>query len=394
MLRRTATSLKNLLAAVLLLGLALVVAEVGLGWLAPPKPPAVTSQADAAVQQLLVPSATRHHELKRSARLRMLGGPEFKTSSLGLRQTPDSRTGRNALRVLFLGDETVLSARVGSKESLPGRLEQFLERATQRQVHVINGGIPGYSPLLSWLAFRHELHRLEPDLVILHFGMNDVTDDAIYRRRLVSGEHATVCANPLLDEFADGTGPLVRHVRDSALARTALQGLNAEAELRSLAEQYQWTLGNADGLKLRIQHAIGPLRRFANAAKKQDFSLLVTTSPVPWQVTGSESFSDLANQLPDTQWPVAETLPSQILNAACRQYEVELCDPANAFRSFEQADRLYSPASVELSAYGNALYAREIAAKILKTSQFAALFESTGVATVSDQSLSHPSGKH
>ena len=394
MIRRTVTSLKNLTAAVLLLGVVLVMAEIGVGWLAPPVPPAVTSQVKASLQQLLVPSATRHHELRRSAQLQIPGGPQFRTSSLGLRQTPGLETTSDTLRVLFLGDEAVLSARVEHEEPLPGRLEQFLGRATQRNVHVINGGIPGYSPLLSWLAFRHELHRLKPDVVILHFDMSDVTDDAIYRRRLISGGHTTVCGNALLDDFSDGVSPLTRHVRDSALVRTALQSLSADAKLSLLSERYQWTLGNADGLKLRIQHAMEPLQKFADAAKEQGFSFLVTTSPVPWQVAASDSFSELASQLPGTDWPVTESLPAQILNAACRQYDVELCDPADAFRSFADVDRLFIGFAVELSAYGNALYAREIAAKLIKTPRFAALFERTGVAAVSDKSLSHPSGKH
>ena len=375
--------MKHFATALVLLVLALVVTEVVLQLTDAPPARYVTSRATEQFQPMLVPSATMYHEMLRLTEHQTPGGMTFRTNSLGLRAVePARQKSADQVRVIVLGDQSVLGPELPEEHTVPGRLRIFLTQATGRDVDVINAGIPGYSPLLSWLQFRHELQRLSPDVVVLHFDMTDVADDSLYRGHLKeSGDHQ-ICVNPLLGDAQIANSPVGRAFQNSALLRRlrSFAGVSAEAQAQaaSIRGQYEWTTGTPSDLRLQIQHALGPIERFGSTADRERFHFLVSTSPVPWQVTSSDGFSALAAQPgAPTNWPVTDDVPHQILRAACERNAVHFCDATSAFRSFSQPDKLFAPDSAELSAYGSTLYAREIASKLLSTPDFAGLFTQT-----------------
>ncbi|MGB4711561.1 MAG: SGNH/GDSL hydrolase family protein [Fuerstiella sp.] len=382
MFQALSRSVKQFLTALVLLLLAVVGLELLLQIKTEAPVSTVSSRAKLQWQPLLAPSAVTHHEMRRLYKQQDSGtGLTISTNSLGLRgDQPAIPKPADVFRVLVLGDDTVLGAELPTEETVSARLQTFLQSATQRQVEVLNAGVPGFSPLLSWLQFQHELKKLKPDLVVLHFDMTDVADDSAYRSMLRDSGTDQICSNPLLFPDRHAGNPLIRLMRNSSLCQLfksnagALTGERSQAMSSALFERYEWTAAANTDLRLLIQHALSPLTQFQRDSQIEGYRLIVTTSPVPWQVASGESFPGLSEQISATAvWPETEDLPYQILQAACDKDGIPFCNSTDAFRGFSQPEKLFLGDSPELSKYGALLYAREIASMLLKTPDIAGL---------------------
>lgn len=371
MFKTLSKSARHFAIAVFLLLLIVLLAEVGLRVTAPPRAATVTAVSPCHLQGLLVPSATTHHEMVRMASITCDSGIEITTNSLGLRgPQPDNSNASNRRRILVLGDETILGPRLGNDETVPARLEQFLNK-NGVEAEVINAGVPGYSPLLSWLLFQHELERLKPDVVILHFDMTDVADDASYRPHLKSEGDQRVCCNALLHTGPQNANPMLRLVQSSALVdwlrqKSGLGGGASEDDRNWLQDRYRWTAASSSDLRLLVEHALDPIRLFHRASRDQGFELILSTSPVPWQVVRNSDFPVLADAIAiNDAWPVTQDLPQRILGLMSEKNVIPFCDATPAFRKFSQPAQLFELNDRNLSRFGAALYARELAGQIL-----------------------------
>jgi len=345
-------------------------------------------RADDADRNLLVPSQVTHHEMRRlhSVSITSLGEPAtFRTNSFGLRgPEPASPKPDGVYRVLLLGDETVAGTHLEDSHTLSHRLQQLLRRSSGQAVEVINGGVPGFSPLLSLLQYQRELRQLRPDLIVLHFDMSEVADDAVYRRFLRSADGGQVCANPEMIRSGVTAKPLERLLQTSALAhffRAKVGGFAEGGSADSPAtwsdrSAYLWTQPTPPDLRVQVRHALTPVAELRTLAARENQQLIVSTSPVFWQVVAPEIGSQRAKRygLVDRN-PVTRDLPFQILRTFCEQSQLRLCDSTSAFRDFaasastgdarDTANSLFEPDSTRLSKYGTALYAREIAGMLL-----------------------------
>lgn len=382
MFRTFPRHLKQFSTALALLLLAVVAAECFLQLRKPPGTVTVTPQASSELQSLLVPSAVVHHEMLRLHSDSTAADVTITTNRLGLR-SPELTEPRKqgAIRILVLGDDTIFGADLPQSQTVTARLEEFLSKSTGLTIEVVNAGIPGYCPLLAWLKFEHELQHLRPDLVVLHFDMTDVADDAFYRRTLKQAGDHQICPHPLLTSGHTDVHAIQRLIQTSALSQLIQAELGlatkatAETSRFALHRRYQWTTSTQSDLRLQIQHALKPLQRFAHATANSGVQLLISTSPTPWQVASAEDFPVLANVLgTTTAWPATEDLPYQVLEAVCQRSAVSVCSAVTAFRSFSQPAKLFASDSVQLSAYGAALYARQIAATLLQHPRFTSLF--------------------
>jgi hypothetical protein len=85
-------------------------------------------------------------------------------------------------RILLIGDSYVEARQVPYGETMAQQMEQLLnaraaaDGASTRYV-VINGGVGGYSPLLEYLFLVQAGLALAPDLVLVYFVGNDVSED-------------------------------------------------------------------------------------------------------------------------------------------------------------------------------------------------------------------------
>lgn len=80
-------------------------------------------------------------------------------------------------RVLFLGDSVTFGARVADDEALfSAQVEALLRERSSVVVECINAGVGGYSPWQEAILLREECKDYDPDVVVLMFVLNDVTE--------------------------------------------------------------------------------------------------------------------------------------------------------------------------------------------------------------------------
>ena len=113
--------------------------------------------------------------------------PASPTNSFGLR-SPEVAVPKPAgtFRILLLGDSFTFGFRAANDVVFARAAGTAAPRRGFPAVEVVNAGVLSYCPLLEYLQYRHSLHVLEPDLVVLNFDMSDVQDHLEYSRNLVS----------------------------------------------------------------------------------------------------------------------------------------------------------------------------------------------------------------
>ena len=80
-------------------------------------------------------------------------------------------------RILYLGDSVTFGYRLAYPEqSYPYRMEALLEETLGRDVETVNAGVGGYSPWQQRIYLEQEGFKYRPDLVVLGFVLNDVTE--------------------------------------------------------------------------------------------------------------------------------------------------------------------------------------------------------------------------
>ena len=103
----------------------------------------------------------------------------------GLRDRPhEYAPAPGVFRIVVLGDSYMEAYQVPLEQSLPYRLQETL---AERGVEVVNLGVGGYGTTQAYLALREEGLRYAPDLVILAFYHNDVSDNSRALQELMMG---------------------------------------------------------------------------------------------------------------------------------------------------------------------------------------------------------------
>ena len=369
------TTLRNAVTALMLSVLALVGVEVWLRGRTLPAIQGVTAQATIADQVLLIPSATCHHELRRMLNTDhrvspSIGRHTFRTNSFGCRGSePEIPAPEGTLRILILGDNSICGTEVDESETVSARLQQFLTKQTTRPLEVVNGGTPGYCPLLAWLKFEQDLAKLKPDVVILHVDMTDIADDQCYRSVLLSENNHAVCSHPTMRLKPKPENTLAYFVRESAVAswlftKARQQGpeILSMANAAPYANEFAWITDDPPDVRLQVRHALEPITRLKEAVEASGGQLLVTTAPVMWQVAPADAAPELSRKYGIRgATPFRSRFPFEILQAYCSHIQVRFCDTSPTFSEGNDPSGLFSTKSPVLSRVGMALYAREIA---------------------------------
>lgn len=132
-----------------------------------------TANCYAAQLQLFRPNAEVGYDLAPGFRLR---SGVFRTSinSLGLHGEEISRAKPSGMRrIAVVGESSAFGYLVSDGQEAARLLEVELRRRGL-DVQVINGAVPGYNLYQSTVRFREVLAPLEPDVVLLYAGWNDL----------------------------------------------------------------------------------------------------------------------------------------------------------------------------------------------------------------------------
>ena len=202
---------------------------------------------------------------------------QIRTNSLGLRgpEIPLPKPA-DVYRILYLGDDAVFASELPEEDCFCKRIEQTLPVSEGRRYEVINAGIPGYCPLLSYLQFKHSLASLEPDLLILNIDMSDVADDHQYRRhaRLGEDELPLICAHPIYQPPVSPACPTpAQRLMLFQVLKRQLGGLPADEnrvpdrdEIDSPEGRYAWTREDRPDWQVYVSQAISPIAHLKELA--------------------------------------------------------------------------------------------------------------------------------
>lgn len=106
------------------------------------------------------------------------GGFWVKINSKGLRGPEiDYAKSPNVTRILYLGDSATFGFGVmNHKNTFPYQIEAILENDLHCEIETINAGVGGYSPWQEYIYLSQEGTKYNPDLVVVAFMLNDVTE--------------------------------------------------------------------------------------------------------------------------------------------------------------------------------------------------------------------------
>jgi lysophospholipase L1-like esterase len=235
-----------------------------------------------------VRSWTLHHELRPG-----FSSPNVRTNSFGLR-SPEVAVPKpeGTFRILILGDSFTFGFGVADDKVFARRLEaQLRSRNPNASIEVVNAGVLSYCPLLEYLQYRHRLHVLEPDLVILNFDMSDVQDHMAYSRDTVfssDGVPLFVTEPSLRDQKASAMPGLLsfewigRHIRGArGRVESTLEGVPFVRD----QDRYLWAMDGGPELDNEVQRALAPIADLKRLLQHNGIPLLLATYPQPWQVS-------------------------------------------------------------------------------------------------------------
>lgn len=106
---------------------------------------------------------------------------EYVINADGFRGAPLERKREGTFRIVLLGDSLTFGWSVRDEETLGRQLEHQLTSWSQgASVEVLNLGVSGYNPYTeaNWLA--EMAARVEPDLVLVQFCVNDLNDPTLH----------------------------------------------------------------------------------------------------------------------------------------------------------------------------------------------------------------------
>lgn len=382
MIRPRLVSVKHVFSALAILILLIGSVEVGLrvhdSWTRPMRGLSVDTHP------LLTRSWVMHHRLQ-PGQSRTVRHPdhgtavELRINSFGLRgPEPAVPKPPGTYRILCLGDETTMAPEGAETETFCSRLADRLQSHMPLDVDVINAGVPGYCPLLSYLQVRHSLLALQPDLVVVNFDMSDVADDYRYRRHTQTDANQTplACPHPALPSDAserqesDWSERLlsVRWLKGQAFHWTASQDpAGDEQTILSRSGRYAWLRDQAPDWSLYIRQAFSPLVHLDRLLQGNYGRLVVAAAPAPWQISPKASTGEgVREQAGVPQDAVYHSRrPFERLSEYCRQHGIPFCDPSSKFRAAEHPERLFLENAPRFSQQGHDLYAEKLAEWIL-----------------------------
>jgi lysophospholipase L1-like esterase len=239
------------------------------------------------------------------------GGVQVTTNGKGL-YGPEVSYARtpSTPRLLFLGDSVTFGHRLPRySQGYPFRIEALLEDALQKDVETVNAGVGGYSPWQYRIFLEREGLKYRPDMIIVGFVLNDVTEKFELRQFGGTGQGFQLRSSysSVIDRF--------RH--NSALC-TVVRRLNARlhfgADVHKGAVAHE--VASVEDLarspeSSRVRYAwsitIGNLAKLAEVCAKHDIPLAIVLFPFAFQLEDAKTLAAPQHTL--VSWCAAERIP-------------------------------------------------------------------------------------
>lgn len=246
----------------------------------------------------LLPSATMYGELAPMTEIETThaetGQPlSIEINSLGLRgPEPALPKPPGLLRILCLGDDTTFGCGLRDDQTFSAHLQNLVRQYQLGPAEVINAGVPGYCPLLSFLQFRHSLMAYDPDVIVLTFDMSDVADD--HRDRPLTQLDAAgiplICRNPAFDaptgsrQFEENFVTL-RWLKQRWTDWNRDDPRDGFNDIDRPAGRYTWLRENPPDWSIYVRNALEPVTQLRDLSQSSHPLFLLAVCPAPWQVS-------------------------------------------------------------------------------------------------------------
>jgi hypothetical protein len=386
MIRAKLRLVRHITTAVVLLGLFLCGAEVGVRVYelvqGQPVCPGGATECLTDPSGLTVPSWMTNVELKPNATAEVRcrdqkHAVEIQTNSLGFRG-PELAVPKpqETYRIVVLGDETIFAPETSDGDHFVQQLADLLQQRTRLKIEVVNAGLPGACPLTEFLLFKRKLLAAQPDLVLLHYDWSDVADDRQLRRRMRSDSQGTPlsCPHSSLQGTARKPHPF-DHLRQQfrlvdwgliAAGKQWKQQIteNAAASRELGTNAYAWMREEHPESDVKVTHSFRPIAEIARLSQGTSFQLVLATSPKPWQVsarcTNGPGIRLRCGVSADAYYP--NRAPFDALAAYAGELRLPYIDLSDALLNVEQPEANYLRFAPRWSAAGHRRVAEFLAA--------------------------------
>lgn len=317
----------------------------------------VTKEFDPLLGWRLKPG---HHEVRPSGKLKSVS---LDINNYGLRGDDFPAKAGTEKRLMVLGDSFVFSRHFALDETFTGRLENALNRGGNKQVRVINAGVPGYGSGQE-LLFMKKLaddYGIVPDSYILVIFPNDILDNL----SLSYGNYEPISVKPRFELNESGKA-ILKH-----LPENNLEGL--QESFRRVEKDNPWKLRSLQFIKLNILDFMaahprilkgflslgiklevprkpgllngwyddavvkegvplmkGLIREMKEEAQKRGVAFKAVIIPSPVQIYPAVYRRILSQQFPDApevkEWIADPMKPQRMLGALCEELNLECLD--------------------------------------------------------------------
>jgi len=245
------------------------------------------------------------------------GGVVVKINGKGLRGPElDYTKPSNVERILYLGDSVTFGFKLESYEqAFPYLVEVVLEDRLGYEIETINAGVSGYAPWQEYIYLSKEGIKYEPDLVVVSFVLNDVTEKfgLIQFGGLGEGSQLERTAMTASDEFFSktGIGYFTRKISARIRFGTDIQPGAQQKEVldvESLA-YYPYRPDVQRAWKITLEE----LGKIFDLCLERDFSVILVLFPYTFQFDNIDTLSTpqmvVSQYAFDNGIPVIDLLP-------------------------------------------------------------------------------------
>jgi lysophospholipase L1-like esterase len=287
-----------------------------------------------------------------------------RTNNKGLRG-PDIEYEKPAgvRRILYLGDSVTFGWRVARyQDTYPFVVESLIADSTEIDVETVNTGVGGYSPWQQYLYLDSEGIKFDPDLVVLSFVLNDVTEKFELVRYGGSDESNQIQKSyySRIDRFLARSG-LAYQVQNITRKIKARRRLGEDLQLGAIKQQTLEvetliTHPDQDNVQLAWQITLENVAKIADFCAERDIAFLLVVFPFKIQVYDGPGMAAPQKQI--ISW--ADEYGVTHLDLLPILDDLRVFDRVKPERMFLDEDHL--------TVRGHKLCARAIADKILETS--------------------------
>ncbi len=248
-------------------------------------------------------------------------GVVMRTNARGLRGPEVPYDRGNAPRIMYLGDSVTIGYRIARDEDTwPFALEAILEQELGRDVESVNASVDGYSPWQQRIYLENEGVRYAPDLVVVGFVLNDVTERFQLQRfgGTQEGYQLTNSYYSWLDKLLARSG-LVYQVRNITREVKARRRLGEDPRLGAVQQQLVEVRTlvdkpNSPGVVQAWEFVFDELDAIRATCIQRDMDLAIVIFPFAFQFADPDSLSapqrTLSNWAQANGVPVFDLLPS------------------------------------------------------------------------------------